>query len=231
MNSDKERPKAATLIACPDCDLLQQIPSLPPRGRARCLRCNRILAVDRSYTSKRTLALSIAAFIFFIIANLEPLMILSAYGRHTETTIYGSVVEMWTRGYEITAVLVGFCAILAPALYILFMLIINLLVLYPPVPWWIGVLLHWADRHQIWVMLEVMMMGILISLIKLSDIATMIPGVGMYAMGALIGLLAYIRMSFDPAMVWNQLQWVSEVRSCQRPHKLFHRVLEAIHHD
>ena len=219
MNADKENPTAGLLIACPDCDLLQRIPSLPRRGKARCRRCRRILAVDKSYTFECNLALSVAALIFFLIANLEPLMILSAYGRQTETTIFGSVIAMWERGYEITAVLVGFCSILAPALYILFMLIINRLVLSPPAPWWVGVLLYWADRHHIWVMLEVMMMGILISLIKLSDIATMIPGIGMYAMGILIGLLAYIRMSFDSMTVWNRLQWVAETKASLRSHK------------
>ena len=91
------------------------------------------------------------------------------------------------------------------------MLVINFMALYPPVPWWIGILLHWADRQQSWSMLEVMMLGILISLIKLSDIATMIPGVGMYAVGVLIVLLALIKISFEPDAIWQRIQWIHPV--------------------
>lgn len=162
---------------------------------------------------ERTLALTISALIFLVIANVEPLLGLSAYGRQTGTTIFGSVLEMWEMGYEINAVLVGFCALLAPAVYISFMLIINFMALRSTVPWWIGPFLHWADRQQSWSMLEVMLLGVLISLIKLSDIATMIPGVGMYAVGALIVLLASIKISFDPDAIWQRLQWVNPVDS------------------
>ncbi len=212
MESLKEKSLDESLIACPDCDLLQSIPALPPGGRARCQRCKRTLVTDKTMAIERTLALTIAALIFLLIANLEPLLGLSAYGRQTGTTIFGSVLEMWARGYEITAVLVGFCALLAPAVYISFMLIINFTALRPPAPWWISILLHWADRQQNWSMLEVMLLGVLISLIKLSDIATMIPGIGMYAVGALIVLLAAIKISFDPDAIWQRLQWVNNTR-------------------
>jgi paraquat-inducible protein A len=211
MGSEKENPFNENLVACPDCDLLQRIPVLTAGGKARCHRCRRILAVDKTMAIERTLALTIAAFIFFVLANLEPLLGLATHGRQTSTTIFGSVLEMWGRGYEITAVLVGFCAILAPAVYISFMLVINFMALRPPAPWWIGILLHWSDRQQTWSMPEVMLLGILISLIKLSDIATMIPGVGMYAAGALIILLASIKISFDPTVIWQRLQWVSNI--------------------
>lgn len=209
MESEEEMPLKETLIACPDCDLLQRIPALPPGGKARCHRCHRTLAADKAHSIERTLALTIAALIFFVIANLEPLLGLSGYGHQTDTTIFGSVLEMWSMGYEITAVLIGFCAILAPAVYLSCILIINFMALRPPVPWWIGILLHWADRQQAWSMLEVMLLGILISLIKLSEIATMIPGVGMYAVGVLIILFASIKISFDPAAIWQRLRWVN----------------------
>lgn len=220
MGSDKGKSLNENLVACPDCDLLQRIPLLPAGGKARCHRCHRVLAVDKTLSIERTLALTISALIFFVIANREPLLGLSAYGRQTSTTIFGSVLEMWARGYEITAILVGFCALLAPAVYLSFMLIINFMALRPPAPWWVGILLHWADRQQTWAMLEVMLLGILISLIKLSDIATMIPGIGMYAAGALIIIFAAIKISFDPAAIWQQLQWISEVippRSAYQP--------------
>jgi len=217
MESTAEHLLSENLIACPDCDLLQRLPPLPTGGKVRCNRCRRILAVDKIHTIERTLALTVAALILFAVANLEPLIKLSTHGRETNTTVFGSVLEMWARGYEITAVLVGFCSIIAPAVYIAFMLIINFTALHPPAPWWVGILLHWADRQQTWAMLEVMMLGLLISLIKLSDIATMTPGIGMYAMGALIAILAAMKVSFDSEIVWRRLQWIIDIDPPGKP--------------
>src|SRR5437899_11832109 len=54
-------------IACPDCDLLQQIPPLPPGGKARCARCGETLVSQRGDPLNRPLALTVAATLAFII--------------------------------------------------------------------------------------------------------------------------------------------------------------------
>ena len=61
------------------------------------------------------LALTITAAIVFIIANTAPLMSLSAVGRHASTTIGGGAKEMLFQGEAITAMIVAFCAVIAPA--------------------------------------------------------------------------------------------------------------------
>ncbi len=125
------------IVACPDCDLLQRLPELPPGGKARCPRCGQTLATQPTDPLDRALALTITAAIVFIVANTAPLMGLSAVGRHASTTIVGSVYQMWLQGQEVTAVIVAFCAVIAPASYILFMLTVLLAVRWPPAPrWW-----------------------------------------------------------------------------------------------
>lgn len=194
-------------VACPDCDLLQHIPPLPPGGKARCIQCGDILAIQPSDPLDRSLALTLTAVIVFIIANVTPLMGLSAVGREASTTIIGGAYRMWLEGSEPTAVVVLFCVVIAPAGYLLFLLTVLLAVRRPPAPHWIGVLLRWADALQPWSMNEVMMLGILVALIKIAELAKVIPGIGMYAAGALIVLLAAIMVSFDPREVWNRVEW------------------------
>ena len=80
-------------VACPDCDLLQHLPELPPGGKARCSRCGNTLATRPTDPLDRPLALTIAAAIVFIIANTTPLMGLSAVGRHASTTIAGGALR------------------------------------------------------------------------------------------------------------------------------------------
>ena len=198
------------LVACSECDMLQSIPVLPPGGAARCPRCGHTLAVDKPDSLNRTLSLTVAAAIVFLIANLSPLMGLSAVGRQASTTILGGAQEMWLQGNEITAVLVAFCTVIAPAIHIGFMLTVLLAVRRPPAPSWVGMLLRWLEWQYPWAMIEVMMLGILVALIKIAELATVIPGIGMYAVGALMALFAAMKVSFDPREVWTRIRWAND---------------------
>ena len=195
------------IVACPDCDLLQHIPAIPSGGKANCPRCGHTIASSRPDFLDRTLALTVAAVIVLIIANVTPLMGLSAVGRQSSTTILGGVLTLWQHGHEITAVLVAFCAVVAPAVYIGFLLTVLLVVRQTSAPFWAGTLLRMADFNQPWAMLEVMMLGILVALIKIADLATVVPGIGMFAVGVLIILIAAITVSFDPKDVWTRIRW------------------------
>ena len=194
-------------VACPDCDLLQRIPELEPGGKARCSRCGHILAARSTDPLDRPLALTLTALIVFIVANTAPLMGLSVVGRSASTTIAWGAYEMWVQGERITAVIVAFSAVIAPGGYILFILTVLLAVKRPPAPHWVGEMLRWADHMQPWSMNEVMLLGILVALIKIAELATVDPGVGLYAVGTLVMLLAAIMATFDQREVWQRVAW------------------------
>ena len=196
------------MTACPGCDLLQRVPALPSGGRARCLRCSDTLAIEPGEGSlQRALALSTAAAIVFIIGNTTSLMGLSAAGRQASTTILGGAYELWLQGYEVTAAAVAFACVLAPAVYISFLLAVLWMTTRPPLPKWAGGLMRHASFMLSWSMPEVMLLGILVALVKIAALAAVIPGVGLYAMGALVILLAAIKLTFDPRQIWQRLEW------------------------
>jgi paraquat-inducible protein A len=197
-------------IACPDCDLLQDIPPLSEGDKARCARCGGILATAPRDPLDRPLALTLTAAIAFVVANTAPLMGLSAVGRSASTTIIGGTLKMWELGEQITAVIVAFCAVIAPGLYILFMLTVLLAARRAPAPHWVGEMLRWAQSMQPWSMYEVMMLGILVALIKIAELATVDPGVGMYAVGALVVLFPAITVAFDAREVWKRVEWADD---------------------
>jgi len=196
------------LVACPDCDLLQHLPPVPPYGKTVCCRCGKLLAVNKPGANERTLALAVGALIVFAIANAFPLMGLAAAGRQVSTTIIGGAFVLWQEGHPFTAVLVGMCAIVAPGAYIgIIIAILFTARRHDPVPGWVGELLHWAEMAREWAMAEVMMLGILVALVKIADLATVIVGVGMFATGFLIVLIALIATNFNPDQIWDRVQW------------------------
>ena len=158
------------------------------------------------------LALTVTAAIVLIIANTAPLMRLSAVGRYASTTIIGGVQEMWLQGEAITAMIVAFCAVIAPAGYILFMLTVLLAARRPPAPAWVGELLRGAEFMRPWSMNEVMILGILVALIKIAELATVEAGIGMYAVGALVILFPAIMVTFDEDEIWQRVQWATTSR-------------------
>jgi paraquat-inducible protein A len=206
-------------VACPDCDLLQKIPDLPVGGKARCSRCGGNLAVRLAQPIDLPLALTVTAAIVFIIANTSSLMSLSAVGRFASTTIIGGAYDMWFLGEGITAVVVAFCAVIAPAAYIIFMLTVLLAARRPPAPQWVGEMLRGAEFMQNWSMNEVMLLGILVALIKIAELANVEAGIGMYAVGVLVLLFPAIMATFDPDEIWQRVQWVDGSAPPNTSHK------------
>jgi paraquat-inducible protein A len=200
----------ASLLACPDCDLLQRVPDLESGASARCPRCDLELWRRRDDRSHRTLPLTLAAAVLYVVANTSPMLGLSAVGREASTTVLGGAEQLWRDGREIVAGLVLFTAMIAPALQIGFMLAIALGSRRERAPSWVGVLLRHHPTTRTWSMIEVMMLGVLVALIKIAELATVIPGVAMYALGALVFLLAGMQASFDPREVWDRVEWAED---------------------
>jgi paraquat-inducible protein A len=64
-----------------------------------------------------------------------------------------------------------------------------------------------ASLVEPWSMSEVMLLGILVALIKIAQLATVVPGIGMYAVGVLVVLLGVIASLFDPNSIWKRVVW------------------------
>jgi paraquat-inducible protein A len=188
---------------------LQRLPPLQPGGKARCGRCGQVLAVHPEHPLDTPLALSIAAAVLVVIANAFPLMSLSAAGRTATTTLAGGAIEMWRQGSEVTAVVVAFCAVIAPVLYVASTLAVMIAVQRAPAPAWTGDLMRLADRLRPWSMNEVLLLGILVALTKIAELAEVIPGPAMFAVAALVIVIPWIASTFDPGAVWERIAWDS----------------------
>jgi paraquat-inducible protein A len=200
----------ASLIACPHCDLLQRLPELVPGASARCPRCDKELWRHREDSLNRTLALALAAAMLFVLANSVPMLGLTVAGHQAFTTVFGGALQLWSDGEQIVAALVLFAAIIAPGLQIGFVLAIVLAAHRVRPPRWAGTLLRHLPTTRTWSMIEVMMLGVLVALIKIAELATVIPGLALFALGALIFVFAGIQASFDRHEVWERIEWAED---------------------
>lgn len=201
---------APAVVACPHCDLLQRLPDLASGASARCPRCAKELWRRRIDSLDRTLALAIAGALAYAIANSFPMLSLSAAGREASTTVLGGVQRLWADGRPIVSGLVLLTAVVAPALQVGSMLVIALGARRGRPPRWVGTLLRHLPSSQTWSMIEVMMIGVLVAVIKIAELATVTPGIGLFALGGLVFLLPAMQSSFDPREVWERVEWAKE---------------------
>src|SRR5580658_992125 len=143
INAGYNQPVAdSALIACPHCDLLQRLPELAPGASARCPRCDTELWRHREDALNRTLALTFAAAVLYVIAMSVPMLGLTIVGRSASTTVIGGAEHLWEDGQELVAILVLFTAVIAPALQIGLMLAILLGAQRERPQLWVGALMR-----------------------------------------------------------------------------------------
>jgi paraquat-inducible protein A len=191
------------LIACPECDTLQREIALPRGGRAECCHCGETLYRSARAGLSHIVALSLAALVLFLIANSIPIaaLDLGAAG-YTETTLLGTVGAVRDQGRPVVALMILWTGIAAPALEIGAMT-------YMTLPLWLGYCPHglsWAFRiapmARVWSLMDVFMLAVAVALVKLGDLAHVIPGHALFAFGALIVILTAIGILFDPREIW-----------------------------
>ena len=68
-----------------------------------------------------------------------------------------------------------------------------------------------------WSMLEVMMLGIMVALIKIAEVASVETGIGMYAVFALMVFIPAILVTFDARELWDRVVWVDGMTSRHSP--------------
>jgi paraquat-inducible protein A len=193
------------LCACHECDLLQRKVPLAPGQSARCRRCGAQLYHAPRDTLDRTLAFSLAAFILFAVANMYPILGLSIQGKHTETTLIGAVLELQKQGMGMMAGLVLFTTFVVPAMELSGLLFVLLPLKLNKKIRGQAAAFRLIQALRPWGMIEVLMLGILVALVKLAHMATVQPGWSLWLFGAFIFVMAATAASLDSEEIWLRL--------------------------
>jgi paraquat-inducible protein A len=197
--------KPVQLIACHDCDLLQWDIPLKPGCAASCSRCGAVLYRNATDSVGRTLAYTLAAGVLFLIANLFPIFAIEVQREHSAINLLGAVRSLWDQQMQVISLLVFLTTILIPALELIAMIYLLLPLKFRHVPAGSTLILRMMLIVKPWNMVEVLMLGVLVSLVKLTGSFKVIPGVALWSFGALTLLLAAAASSFSARDVWARL--------------------------
>jgi paraquat-inducible protein A len=192
------------LVACHECDLLFRKPLLRSGQTASCSRCSATLkgAQGASVPLDRICALTVAALITFCIAQAFPVIQLQTNGMTSEATLFGAVRSLWTGHMRIVATMVLCSAILFPLIELLAFLYVLVPLRFGKVVRHFNCVLRVVQLIRPWGMVEVFMLGVVITIVKMVSMAQVIPGPGLFAFGALTLMLAFLA-TFDPRVLWS----------------------------
>ena len=196
-------------IACHECDLVLAAPAVPEGGAARCPRCKGILFREKRDSLDRTLALTVAGIVLYLVANTFPFLSFHMQGQVTQTTLGSGVIDLLRQDYAALAILVAVTAILAPAVHLGSLLYMLLPLKLGRVPTLLAPVFRLVRRIQPWSMMEVFMLGILVSVVKLSDMAHLEPGLALWSFALLIVVLSAAEVSLDRRMIWRRAEELS----------------------
>jgi paraquat-inducible protein A len=190
------------LIACHECDALYKKRTLPRRSKAQCPRCGALLYRSIASNLDRITAMTLAALITFVIAQGFPIVELDANGMTSQTTLIGAIMALWSEQMEVVAVLVFCSTILFPLSELVALLYVLMPLRAGFIPPGFNAVLRAIQFVRPWGMIEVFMLGVLVTLVKMVSIARVIPEAALFAFGALTLMVAVV-VSFDPRSLWE----------------------------
>ncbi len=193
------------ITACPDCDLLVRKQPLKVGGKAKCPRCGCVLYTNKPNSVDRSLAFSISGLILFVPANVYPLLSLDFSGRVQHGTVMSGIIEMYQAGISGVATLVLFCAVIIPLVKLVVITFILGCVRLSVKLKSLILLFRFYRAISVWGMLEIFLLAILLSCLKLIDDADVIFRGGFFAFSGLMACAVMISATLDEGYIWRHL--------------------------
>jgi paraquat-inducible protein A len=195
-----------SLLACEACDQLHRHRPLARGEKAVCQGCGTRLYGSSIDSLERTLALNIASLALFFLANVMLFLHVSMEGQGQANRIISGVADLFDFDYVPLAALILFTTMLAPLVKILVTLYsVSSAIMGRRFPG-VAVAMRGAEVLSTWSMLEVYLLALIVTVGKLSQMATVDLRIGSYAFIALIIVSTWANSALETEAVWSRLE-------------------------
>lgn len=160
------------------------------------------------HSLQRTWALLIAAIVFYLPANLFPIMVTEFLGQAHTSTILGGVVTLWADGSYPIATIIFIASVLVPVVKILALGWLCLSVSLGKQTAIHG-RSHLYRAMEIigrWSMVDVFVVAVLFALVRLGAVMSIIAGPAALSFSAVVVATIAAANSFDPRLMWDRCQ-------------------------
>jgi paraquat-inducible protein A len=197
-----------SLVSCHNCHLVSKATAVHGKGTMMCPRCGSVLHQRKPRSLSRTWALVIAAFIFYIPANVLPITKVTSLGHAQSDTIMSGVIYFLLTGMWPIALVIFTASIFVPLVKLL---ILTFLLISVDRKW------QWRPRDRTrlyriteaigrWSMTDVYVVTILVALVRLGALANVEAELGAIFFAAVVVSTMFAAMSFDPRLIWDAME-------------------------
>jgi len=204
------------LIVCDQCDLPQVETPLEPGGRAFCSRCGNVLYRLQPDGLRRSLIFSLTAAVLFLISNSFPIVSIDSQGISNSTTLLDAADRLIKDDIPSIAVLVFATTFLMPALEIMALIYLLLPLHFGRLPPGLPFAFRLVHLVKPWAMIEVFMLGLLVTISKLNALASVEPDIGLFSFVLLMFVVTVASVNFDARIFWKRVDELQElqVKAC-----------------
>ncbi len=203
------------LIACHGCDLLVDVGELQHGARAYCPRCGHFLTRYRHDMMNRVLAFTIAAIILLVVSLNYPFLSFAASGLESVMTLAKAPGALLDYGMTTLAIMVAAFIILIPAFILLLLLVISLSVLTGSTNPWLRASARLVFELEVWAMVEVFIIGVIVSLVKIAAMATVVLGIAFWSYAAFTICFTLAMVTLDRYQCWEMIEALENPRSAE----------------
>ena len=193
-------------IACHGCDLLVDVSGLQNGEKASCPRCHCFLTRRRNDMYERVLALSLSSLILLVLANNYSFLSFSASGLESVITLAQTPGTLWDYGMPGVAIIVSAFIIVIPAIVLLLMLVLCIPLQKGVHRPWLVPVATGIFLAQNWAMVEVFIIGVIVSLVKIMAMATVVLGISFWAYTAFAICFTAAVASLDRYQCWERIE-------------------------
>jgi paraquat-inducible protein A len=200
------KPVGSRHAACRFCDALHVAEPVAEGLAAHCTRCGTTLYQNRPASLVRATAFGLAALVVMVLAHAFPFLIMDAAGMRSKLTLVGAARALIDQDSSVLGVSVILFTVVTP-------LVLAGGLVYVSLPLLLGcaapgavVVAKWMYRSEPWNMVEVFMLGVIVSLLKLIKVADVEFGAGFWSFGMLMVLMAAAVAGIDREELWDRIE-------------------------
>lgn len=192
--------------ACHFCDTLHDAFPVEEGMAARCTRCGALLYQNRPASLARASAFSLAALLLMVLVHVFPFLTMDAASMRRHLTLVGAAGALIRQDAPILGSSIILFTIVTPLMLAGGMIYVCLPLMFGRAAPGSFTVAKWMYRSEPWNMVEVFLLGVLVSLLKIAKVADVHFDIGFWAFGGVMLCMAAAVAGIDREELWDRLE-------------------------
>jgi paraquat-inducible protein A len=192
--------------ACHFCDTLHLASHVSEGTAARCVRCGVVLYQNRPASLVRASAFSLAALVLMVVVHSFPFLTLDAATLRRYLTLANAAMALIHEGAPLLGCAIVLFTMVTPVVLAGGLLYVCGPLLFGRVAPGAFHVAKWIYRCEPWNMVEVFLLGVLVSLLKLAKVAEVHFGTGFWAFAGVMFCMAAAVAAIDRDELWDRME-------------------------